>query len=68
MMTATKATAAVVAVKLTNVADWLLSLVPGWHQIPDVPRESLEWLVTAGIAFLVVYYAPANKTTVQAPE
>jgi hypothetical protein len=67
-VTASKATASVIAAKLVIVVLWLLSTIHGWSTIPDVPREAIEWLVTAGIAWAIVYYAPANKhTTDQAP-
>lgn len=68
MMTASKATAAGIAAQFVIIADWVVTLVPGWASVPPTVQRAAQTLVSAGIAAAFVYYAPANKATVQAPE
>lgn len=63
-MTATKAHAGGVAGALVVIANWLLTLIPGWAGVPDEPRGAITFLVSSGIVWLAVYYAPANQATV----
>lgn len=63
-MTSSKAFASVIAVKLAILADYALTLIPGWPQLPDVPKGALLFLVDGLIAYYVVYWAPANKFTI----
>ena len=64
-MTATKATAAAIAGNLVVIANWLLTLIPGWDTVPDQPQAAIIALVSAGIAAACVYFAPPNKQVVQ---
>lgn len=65
MTTATKAVAGGIGGALVIVANWLLTLIPGWALIPDEPRGAIVFLVSAGIAAVLVYFAPANVTVNQ---
>jgi hypothetical protein len=62
-MTATKANAGGVAGAVVVIANWLLTLVPGWMAVPDEPRGAITFLVSSGIVWLAVYLAPANEHT-----
>lgn len=66
-MTATKATAGAVAGWLVTIAVWLLTRIPGWESVPLEPQAALIGLVTAGIGYGTVYFAPSNKATVDEP-
>lgn len=67
-MTSTKAVAAGIAGNLIVVANWLLTIIPGWMMIPDEPRAAIIALVSGGIGALFVWYAPANRSvTASAP-
>jgi hypothetical protein len=63
-MTATKAVAGGIAGALVVIADWLLTLIPGWEQIPAEPKGAISFLLSCGIAAGLVYIAPSNKQTV----
>jgi len=63
-MTATKAIAGGVGGALVVIANWLLTLVPGWDQVPAEPKGAIAFLVSAGITSALVYFAPSNKATV----
>lgn len=65
-MTSTKATAAAVAGWLTTIAVWGVSTIPGWDAVPIEPKAAILGLISAGIGYAMVYYAPANKDTVPA--
>jgi hypothetical protein len=64
-MTATKAVAGGVAGALVVIADWAMTLIPGWEQIPAEPKGAISFLVSAGIAAGLVYAAPSNKAVVE---
>lgn len=59
-MTATKAVAGGIAGALVTIADWLLTTIPGWEQIPAQPKGAIGFLVASGIGAGLVYFAPAN--------
>ena len=63
-VTATKAVAGGIGGALVVIADWLLTLIPGWEQIPEQPKGAITFLVATGITAGLVYVAPANKQTV----
>ncbi len=65
MTTASKAVAGGIGGALVIVANWLLTLIPGWMTMPDEPRGAIIFLVSAGIAAGMVYVAPANITVKQ---
>ncbi len=62
-MTATKAVAGGIGGALVVIADWRLTLIPGWSQIPEQPKGAITFLVASGITAALVYFAPANKQT-----
>jgi hypothetical protein len=64
MTTASKAVAGGIAANLVTIALWLISLIPGWADVPMEPKAAIIALVSAGIGAAIVYYAPANKQTV----
>ena len=64
-MTRTKAVAGGIATNVTIVVLWLLTLVPGWTDIPEVPKASIIALVSGGIGYGVVFWSPPNKPTVE---
>jgi hypothetical protein len=66
-MTATKAFAGGVSGAMVVIADWLLTTIPGWDQIPAQPQGAIAFLVSAGIGFACVYWAPSNKVIVNRP-
>lgn len=61
MTTATKAVAGGIGGALVVIAEWLLTLIPGWAAIPEQPKGAITFLVAAGIASGLVYISPANK-------
>jgi hypothetical protein len=63
-MTATKAVAGGVGGAVVVIANWLLTLIPGWQEIPDDPRGAIVFLVSTGITAACVYFAPANMQKV----
>src|SRR5262245_37399736 len=67
-MTATKAIAGGVAANLTIVILWVISNIPGWGTVPAEPQAAIIALVSSGVGAAIVYFAPANKQTVTAPE
>lgn len=60
--TRSKAVSGGVAANLVLIAVWLLTLIPGWETVPDVPKSAIVALVSGGIGYLSVFYAPANRT------
>jgi hypothetical protein len=66
-MTASKAVAGGVAANLVTIGLWLLAQIPGWATIPDEPKAAIIALASAAIGAVVVYFAPANRQTVDAP-
>lgn len=64
-MTSSKAVAGGIGGALVIIADWLLTTIPGWEQIPDSPKGAISFLVASGIAAGLVYFAPANRHTVE---
>jgi hypothetical protein len=66
-MTATKAVAGGIAANLVTIALWLLAQIPGWATVPDQPKAAIIALASAAIGAAVVYFAPANRQTVNAP-
>ena len=60
-MTSTKAVAGGIGGALVIIANWVLTLVPGWMDIPDEPKGAIVFLVSAGITAGLVYFSPANK-------
>lgn len=65
MTTATKSVAAAISGPLVIIADWLMTLIPGWHAMPPNVQTACLTLVTTAIPALVVYHAPANKQVVE---
>ena len=63
-MTATKAVAGGIGGALVVIANWLLTTIPGYVDIPTEPKGAISFLVSAGIAAGLVYFAPSNKQTV----
>ena len=61
VQTRSKAVGGGVAGNFVNIALWLLTLISGWDQIPDIPKASIIALVSGGIGYLSVFYAPANR-------
>jgi hypothetical protein len=66
-MTSTKAVAGSIGGALVVIADWLLTLTPGWEQIPAQPKGAISFLVSAGIVGGLVYFAPANAKVLTEP-
>lgn len=64
-LTSTKAVAAGIGANVVTIAVWALTLIPGWAEIPDEPKAAIVALVASGIGAAIVYYAPANKETVE---
>ena len=62
MTTSTKAVAGGIGGALVVIANWLLTMIPGWPTIPDEPRGAITFLVSVGITAALVYFAPANQT------
>lgn len=62
--TSTKAVAGGIGGALVIIANWLLTLIPGWEGIPAEPRGAIAFLVSTGITAALVYYAPANALKV----
>ena len=60
-MTATKAVAGGIGGALVVIAEWLLTLVPGWEQIPAQPKGAISFLIASGITAGLVYFAPPNR-------
>lgn len=60
IQTRSKAVSGGVAANLVLIAVWLLTLIPGWEMVPDVPKSAIVALVSGGIGYLSVFYAPAN--------
>lgn len=60
-MTAGKAVAGGIGGALVIIAEWLLTLIPGWTAIPEQPKGAITFLVATGITAALVYVAPANK-------
>jgi hypothetical protein len=60
-VTATKAVAGGVGGSLVVIANWLVTLIPGWSEIPDEPRGAIVFLLSTAITAGLVYYAPSNK-------
>jgi hypothetical protein len=67
MMTASKAVASGIAANIVTLCLWALSTIPGWERVPDAPKAAIIALVSSGIAAAIVYFAPANKQTVDQP-
>ena len=67
MTTATKATAGSLSALLGTIASWALTKIPGWMAMPDEVQKAFYALVVMGIGYAIVYYAPANKQTVEPP-
>ena len=65
MQTSTKANAAAVAGWLTTIVLWAVSTIPGWESIPLEPKAAIVSLIAAGISYLAVYFAPANRDVVE---
>jgi len=63
-MTSTKAVAGGVGAYLATIAMWLLTLIPGWAEIPEEPKAAISALVIAGIGYGLVYWSPANRHTI----
>jgi hypothetical protein len=64
MMTASKSVAAAVSGPVVVIADWLLTLIPGWAGMPSHVQTAFVTLVTTIIPAAIVYFAPANQWTV----
>ena len=64
-MTSSKAIAGGVSASMVTVANWLLTLIPGWATIPDEPRAALQFIVVTAIAAATVYLAPANAVKIR---
>ena len=63
-MTATKAIAGGIAANAITIILWGLAQIPGWATIPDEPKAAILALVSAGVGAAIVYFAPANRATV----
>ena len=64
-VTSSKAVAGGIGGALVVIADWLLTLIPGWDVIPEQPKGAITFLVASGITAALVYWAPANRQTIQ---
>ena len=64
-MTATKAVGGAIAANVITIILWGISLVPGWAAVPDEPKAAIIALVSAAVGAGIVYFAPANKATVE---
>ncbi len=67
-MSSTKATAGGFAGALVVLTMYVLNLVPFVRDMPADPKGALVFIVSAGIGYLLVYYAPPNKAYEQEPE
>lgn len=66
-MTSSKAVAGGIAANIVTIALWAITTIPGWSSVPDEPKAAILALVSAAVGAAIVYYAPANKQTVDAP-
>ena len=66
-MTASKGVAAGIAANIVTLCLWAISTIPGWEQVPQEPKAAIIALVSSGVAAAIVYFAPANKQTVDQP-
>lgn len=64
-MTASKAVAGSIATNVITIVLWGLTRIPGWETLPAEPKAAVIALVSAGIGAAIVYFAPANKHTVE---
>jgi negative regulator of sigma E activity len=65
-MTATKAVASGVAANVVTLVVWGIRTVPGWETLPDEPKAAVLALASAAVGAAIVYFAPANKDTLEA--
>jgi hypothetical protein len=66
-MTASKAVAGGIAANIVTLCLWAISTIPGWEHVPQEPKAAIIALVSSGIAAAIVYFAPANKPTMEHP-
>lgn len=60
-MSATKATAGGIAGAAVILINYLLNLVPFIRDMPADPKGALMFIVSSGVVYASVYFAPPNK-------
>jgi hypothetical protein len=60
-MKASKAVAGGIGGALATIANWIVTLIPGWSMVPDDVRGAINLLIGTAIVSALVYVAPPNS-------